>query len=58
MKKRTIKSLELNKKTISTMEASEVQGGFYFPWSAYVATVGYATAAAADALVDYLDNDY
>ncbi|PTX62680.1 hypothetical protein C8N46_10276 [Kordia periserrulae] len=27
MKKRTIKSLELNKKTISTLDAAELKGG-------------------------------
>ncbi|AXG72042.1 hypothetical protein KORDIASMS9_04304 [Kordia sp. SMS9] len=57
MKKRTIKSLELNKKTISTIETDKVHGGSYSVWTAYLATVGYATAAAADALIDYLDNE-
>ncbi|PTX62679.1 hypothetical protein C8N46_10275 [Kordia periserrulae] len=57
MKKRTIKSLELNKKTISTLDRAEVKGGSTLPTSAYVYSplIPYAVQAAIDELTDYIE---
>ncbi|AXG72041.1 hypothetical protein KORDIASMS9_04303 [Kordia sp. SMS9] len=52
MKKRTIKSLELNKKTISKMESSKVQGG-YTTWTAYTYTI----IVLGEAIANYTEQD-
>ncbi|WP_298512912.1 hypothetical protein [uncultured Kordia sp.] len=57
MKKRTIKSLELNKKTISILDSSKVKGGSTAPTSTavYTPVMVVAIDAALDAITDFFD---
>lgn len=53
MKKRTIKSLELNKKTVSTLKTSNVKAGSWFS-----ITCGYYVMTIAEAIDEYfVDQD-
>ncbi|MEM6718147.1 MAG: hypothetical protein AAF611_02425 [Bacteroidota bacterium] len=49
MKKRSIKSLELNKKTISTLDSTNLKGGV-LPTSVYI-----YSPIVADAAEDFID---
>ncbi|WP_298512909.1 hypothetical protein [uncultured Kordia sp.] len=57
MKKRTIKSLELNKKTISNFETAKVNGGSTTPTNVtvYTPVTPHAVDAAMDAVVDAVE---
>lgn len=57
MKKRNLKSLQLNKKTISTLETTEVKGGSVTgcTYTAYTPIVPIAVDAAIDAITDFFD---
>ncbi len=53
MKKRTIKSLELNKKTVSTLKTSKVKAGSWFS-----VMCGYYVMTVANAVTDYIADEH